>query len=119
MKTYGFARVHSHLLLQIVTISPLLAQTIDTGILGTVKESTGAVIAGAPVTISQAATGLSRTVATNGEGYYEVRYLRPGEYSAETHASGFRSERQTGIIIQIGQQARINFTMQVGALEER
>ena len=114
-----FAWVHSHILLSLLAISPLLAQTIDTGILGTVRDSTGAVVAGAPVTISQSTTGLTRTVGTNAEGYYEVRYLLPGEYSAETHVSGFRSERQTGIVIQIGQQARINFTIQVGAVEER
>src|SRR5437016_1688962 len=116
MKLNRFECVH---LLPLLAISSLFAQTIDTGILGTVRDSTGAVVAGATVTISQSTTGLTRTVAANAEGYYEVRYLLPGEYTAETHVSGFRSERQTGIVIQIGQQARINFTIQVGAVEER
>src|SRR5262249_2970482 len=95
------------------------AQTADTGILGTVADASGAIVSGATVTITQPATGLSRAVVTNGEGYYEVRYLLPGEYTAEVRATGFRTERQTGIVLQIGQQARINFAMQVGSLEER
>ena len=44
---------------------------------------------------------------------------RPGEYSVEVRASGFRTERQNGVLIQIGQQARINFVIQVGAIDER
>src|SRR5689334_10123915 len=102
-------------LLVVLSIGPLAAQTIDTGILGTVSDSTGAVVAHASVTISQRETGLTRTVTTNGEGAYELRYLLPGEYSVEARASGFRTERQNGVLIQIGQQARINFVIQVGA----
>src|SRR5262249_17163774 len=95
------------------------AQTTDTGILGTLSDATGATVSGATVTITQPATGQSHTVISNTEGYYEVRYLLPGEYTAEVRATGFRTERQTGIVLQIGQQARINFAMQVGSLEER
>ena len=80
MKLNRIAWVPSPLLLLFLAISTLSAQTIDTGILGTVTDSTGAVVAGAPVTIFQPATGLARTVATNAEGSYEVRYLMPGEY---------------------------------------
>ncbi|MBI3646437.1 MAG: TonB-dependent receptor [Acidobacteriales bacterium] len=111
------ASLHSFLLLSSIAILP--AQTIDTGILGTVTDATGAVVANAAVTITQPATGFARTVATNAEGFYEVRYLVPGEYTVEVRASGFRSEHRTGIVIQIGQQARINFAVQVGAVEER
>jgi hypothetical protein len=57
----------------------LAAQSLDTGILGTVTDSTGAVVTGASVTITQPATGFTRTVETSAEGAYEVRYLRPGE----------------------------------------
>jgi hypothetical protein len=57
-------------------------------------------------------------VATGNEGNYEVRYLVPGEYSVEVGAQGFLTERRTGIAIQIGQQARIDFGLQVGALQQ-
>jgi outer membrane receptor protein involved in Fe transport len=96
----------------------LRAQTIDTGILGDVKDPSGAVVANATVTITQPATGLSKTVATDSSGHYEVRYLVPGEYNVEVKADGFRTERQTGIVIQIGQRAQINFALQVGNVVE-
>ncbi len=96
----------------------LCAQTLDTGILGNVTDPSGAVVAGAAITISQPATGLARSVSTATEGKYEVRYLVPGEYTVEVRASGFRSERRTGINIQIGQQARIDFNLQVGEVVE-
>jgi hypothetical protein len=91
-------------------------QTLDTGILGTVADPTGAIVVGASVTITQPATGFTRTVATSAEGAYEVRYLLPGEYNVEVKASGFRGERRTAIVLQIGQQARINFALQLGQL---
>ncbi|HYM13664.1 MAG TPA: carboxypeptidase-like regulatory domain-containing protein, partial [Bryobacterales bacterium] len=114
-----FRRFSLGCVLLLLSIAALCAQTIDTGILGNVTDATGAVVANAAVTITQPATGLARTVATNAEGYYEVRYLLPGEYTVEVRTSGFRTERQTRIVIQIGQQARINFAVQVGAVEER
>lgn len=96
----------------------LRGQTLDTGILGTVTDPTAAVVAGATVTIVQPATGFTRTVTTLADGKYEVRYLTPGEYTVEVKAAGFRTERQRNIILQIGQQARIDFTLQVGEVSE-
>ncbi len=119
MRLDRFSSFHILLISLLVAVGTLSAQTVDTGILGTVADSTGASVAGAAITVTQPATGLARTVVSNAEGLYEVRYLLPGEYTAEARASGFRSERQTGIVLQGGQQARINFAMQVGSLEER
>jgi hypothetical protein len=96
----------------------LPAQTLDTAILGLVTDPAGAVVSGAEVTIAQRATGFSRTILTSAEGSYEVRYLLPGEYTVEVKAAGFRSERRTGVTIQIGQQARVNFALQLGQVVE-
>src|SRR5207247_3764499 len=93
-------------------------QSLDTGILGTVTDPNGAVVPGASVTISDAATGLVRTVTTGQEGGYEVRYLRPGNYAVEVRATGFRSERRTAINLQISQLARIDVTLLVGEVRE-
>jgi hypothetical protein len=101
----------------LLTTAILAAQTIDTGILGDVKDPSGAGLADATVTILQPNTGTTRVVKVEG-GHYEVRYLVPGEYTIEVKAQGFRIERRTGIVIQIGQQARIDFTMQLGNLTE-
>ncbi len=57
----------------------LYSQTIDTGILGTVTDPTGAVVSNATVSISQPSTGFSRTVQTSNQGAFEIRYLAPGD----------------------------------------
>ena len=54
-----------------------VAQTLDTGILGTVTDPGGALVASATVMITLPATGLTRSVITGPEGSYEVRYLTP------------------------------------------
>ena len=53
----------------------LQAQTVDTAIVGTVTDNTGAVVPGATVTISYPATGLVKNVVTSSSGEYSVTYL--------------------------------------------
>jgi outer membrane receptor protein involved in Fe transport len=96
----------------------LQAQTIDTAILGTIQDPAGAPVPGATVTILQPSTGLSHVSVTSQEGTYEARYLLPGEYVVETGPAGFRRERRTGVVIQLGQQARIDFSLKVGTVQE-
>ena len=96
----------------------LVAQTIDTAILGTVTDSGGGAVAGANVTVQEASTGFSRSITTSTAGSYEVRYLVPGAYTVTIQASGLRQERRTGILIQIGQQARIDFALQIGTVTQ-
>src|SRR5690349_7357808 len=98
------------------SVSSVQAQTVDTAILGTVLDPAGAPVAGASVTILLPTTGLSRVVTTSPAGTYEARYLIPGEYVVETGPPGFRGERRTGVVIQLGQQARIDFSLKVGTV---
>lgn len=96
----------------------LSAQTVDTAILGRVTDPQGSAIPKATITITESSTGVSRTANTSGEGTFEVRYLVPGEYTVEVGAAGFRTERRTGITIQIAQQARLTFALQVGEIQQ-
>ena len=93
-------------------------QTLDTGILGTITDPSGGVVAGVEVNITQTATGVRRTTQTAADGKYEVRYLVPGEYSVEARAQGFRAARASSVSIQINQQARLDFSLQVGEVQE-
>ncbi|MEB2363732.1 MAG: TonB-dependent receptor [Bryobacterales bacterium] len=106
------------LLLYLVGATCIGAQTIDTGILGTVSDSAGGRMAGAVVTITQPQTGLTRTIQTDASGQFEIRYLVPGEYTVEVMAAGFQKARRAGIQLQIGQQARLEFTLQVGDVQQ-
>jgi hypothetical protein len=96
----------------------VLAQTADTAIRGTVIDASGAVVPNASVEITAPATGFTRTVNTNTSGDYELRYLVPGEYEVGVTASGFNAQRRTGVLLQVGQQARIDFNLVVGAVAE-
>ena len=114
----GLGRNMSMFLAALTLSAPAFAQSADTAILGTVTESSCAVVPGAKITIQQPATGFVRTVLTGNEGLYEFRYLRPGEYTVEAGHPGFRTERRTGMVIEVNQQARIDFNLQVGDVVE-
>ena len=105
------------LVLLICPSGTLMAQSVDTGILGTVLDGTGAVIPGVDVTVTNAATGVAQTIVTSPTGTFEIRYLVPGDYVIQAAISGFRTERST-VAIRVGQLARVNFTLQVGSVGE-
>ena len=96
----------------------LSAQTLDTGILGTVTDPAGALVAGANVTITNTATGMQRVVKTSSDGNYEVRYLLPGDYTIQVQTPGFRTELRRRVVVQINQQARFDFAMQLGEVQQ-
>ena len=100
-------------------VASALSQTLDTAILGVVTDPSGASVPGAEITITQPATGFTQRILTNSEGAYELRYLRPGEYTVEVAASGFAPERRTNLAVQTGQASRLNFVLQVGQVSQR
>ena len=102
----------------VVAFNLLNAQTLDTGILGLITDPSGAVIAGASVTVTNTGTGVRRVAATAPDGKYEIRYLVPGQYTVEVTSPGFRPARASNLSIQINQQARLDFSMQVGEVAE-
>lgn len=96
----------------------LSGQTADTAILGRVTDAQGSVVPNANVKVVESSTHVERTARTGTEGNFEVRYLVPGDYTVEVSAPGFRTERRTGLIIQIAQQARIDFSLQLGEVQQ-
>ncbi len=112
------SRLRSVLLALIVFIPKgLVAQTVDTAILGTIVDPGGGAVANATVIATQLANGLTKSATTDSNGGYEFRYLLPGQYSVEIKANGFNSERRRGVEIQLGQQAKVDFTLQVGTVQ--
>jgi Carboxypeptidase regulatory-like domain len=96
----------------------LVAQTVSTEILGLVTDSSGAVIPAATVKITRLATGDVRTAATNASGNYVFPVLEIGEYGVTCSAAGFKTEVVHRITIELQQQARIDFHLQVGERAE-
>jgi hypothetical protein len=93
----------------------LSAQTATTGqIEGVVRDPSGAVIAGAKLTLTGDA-GLTREGQTNGEGSFLFTLVPAGTYKLETQASGFRPATAERIAVRITETARVDFAMVVAA----
>ena len=95
------------------------AQTTSTSILGTVSDSTGAVISGAKVTVTNSGTGVRRSELTSNTGDFNFPLLDPGEYEVTVEMAGFKTESRKNVTLELNQKARVDFTMQVGAQSER
>jgi len=96
---------------------PLCAQNYGE-INGTVTDPTGAVIAGATVTVTNTATNIARTVQTNASGNYTVPFLAPGLYDVRAEQAGFKAVSRAGVQLQVGASAQINIAMEVGEVTE-
>ena len=98
---------------------PALAQLPTATILGTVKDSTGAVVAGASVTVKNVDTGFSRTATTETDGSYRFNALPVGNYEEDVTDQGFNTESRTGLTLTVDQQAVVNISLTVGATAQR
>jgi Carboxypeptidase regulatory-like domain len=94
------------------------SQTSTGAIVGNVFDSTGAVVTGASITLTNSDTDVSRTVTSNEAGGYTVSLLPPGEYRIEVNAQGFKKYSQAGVQLRVQQQARVDIQLQVGELTE-
>jgi hypothetical protein len=94
------------------------AQQETATISGTITDATGAIVPNAVVIVTNVQTGISvRTEATEA-GTYVVPSLRPGDYSIAVERKGFQKTVRTGVTLQVAQVARIDVTLQTGALTE-
>jgi hypothetical protein len=94
----------------------LFGQAVTSSITGTVTDSSGAVVPGASVTITDRSEGVTRNMVTNSAGAYLVSALPAGTYTLIVTARGFKAYRATGIIVQSAQKIRADATLQVGAV---
>ena len=85
---------------------------------GTVKDSGGAVLTGATVTILNEGTAISRTLESDSTGRYSAPQLRPGTYSVTGTVAGFRTEVRSGIVLNVGGEAVVDLTLSVGTVSE-
>lgn len=101
--------------LALLLISPsLFAQSSQGTIQGGVFDQTGGAIAGAMVTVTDVARGLTRNLATDDAGQYVAAGLNPGTFTVRAEAKGFRAIEHTGVLVQVGQNIRVDLTLQPG-----
>ena len=85
---------------------------------GTITDPSGSVIANVKITFTNTETGLARTITTNESGQYVMPDLHIGHYNVKAEATGFKVGEQKNIFLQVGDRARVDFQMQVGAASE-
>src|SRR6185503_11435391 len=88
----------------------------NAALVGTVRDSQQAVIPGAMVTLTNSATGVQMDTKSDETGSYEFPLVRPGDYSLKVEQPGFQSFIMQSLVIVVGQRARVDATLQVGAV---
>ncbi len=115
-KRYAYSILLLAATLLVAAVPSLIAQTAGTGALtGTVKDSTGAVIPNATVTVTSAGTGQSRTATTSTDGSYQVGLLPPGTYSVKLSANGFQTVEIPSVTVTVTETGTLDETLQVGS----
>ncbi len=102
----------------LVFVSLVTAQGVRATVVGRVTDDTGAVVPGAKITITNVGTNDSRSVIVNDSGEYAVPQLAPGQYTVTAEYAGFNKVVRSGIVLETGQQARIDIALKVGTVSE-
>jgi len=90
------------------------AQTTTADVVGTVTDSTGAVLPNAKVSVENLATHVARMAQTTSSGEYDVPFLLPGHYSVRVELASFKTFSVADITLQVGDRARVDAQLQVG-----
>ncbi len=101
----------------LLVLSAAFVHAQDTASLtGTVRDATGAAVAGAQVTVSSTEHGIKRDTTTNATGEYSESALpAPATYSVTVTSKGFRKFEARGVVLNVAQKSRVDVTLQVGA----
>jgi len=105
----------SFLLALTLLVSSFCLAQIDTGsVVGVVRDPSGAVIAGATVTLTSRTTGVTRSVVTNDDGSYQFAAIPPGVYSVQASSTNFESAINSNVQIDVQSRPAVDFTLRVG-----
>jgi hypothetical protein len=85
---------------------------------GTVTDPSGAAIAGANITVTNLGTNLTVTVKSNDTGLYTAKELPAGTYRITVEAKGFKTSSNSGVSLNAGTTARLDFRMELGQARE-
>lgn len=95
------------------------AQVVGATLSGTVKDASGAAIAGAKVSAKNVATGVVTEIPADSVGFYTVPNLLPGMYEVTFSAQGFASQVASNVTLTVGAQQVLNSTLTVGQMNQK
>src|SRR3984957_11052069 len=112
------AQIVFALVLAATTGLPILSQTDTGSIVGTVRDPSGAVVAGAQVDITNTGTNVTTSFVTNTDGGYQALQLIPGTYSVKATRSGYAVAVEENIIVNVQTRAQVDFKLSVGSVQQ-
>ncbi len=97
----------------------LASASITGSISGVVTDKSGAVVSGATVVATDTLTGVKTTQKTDSKGFYNLPTLAVGTYELEISQVGFKTYRQTGLVIDANSALRVDASLAVGSISEK
>jgi Carboxypeptidase regulatory-like domain/TonB-dependent Receptor Plug Domain len=104
--------------LVICSVTKGLAQVDTATIVGTVRDSSGAVVPGASITATEVNTGIRTEVNSGADGNYVITPLKIGAYSLTVDAQGFQKVVRQNIVLNVQAGVRVDFSLQVGSVSQ-
>jgi hypothetical protein len=119
MKRWAAAIASVLFLSLVVWVGRAGAQTANTAIvLGTVTDPSGAIIAGATVTLTNTGTGISQTTTANAAGQYTFPSVRPGTYNVKVTMTGFQTAAVPNLAVNVSKSYQVNFKLVIGSVSQ-
>ncbi|MBI2818004.1 MAG: TonB-dependent receptor [Acidobacteria bacterium] len=111
-------RITDQIALYLLISALAVAQLPTATILGTIKDSSGAVVPGARVEARNTDTGQTRTAISGADGRFQISVLPVGTYEVRVEQPGFHVQLRGGVVLTIGREAVVSFTLELGPVEQ-
>ncbi len=93
-------------------------QAVSSTLVGTVTDSSGAIVPNATITATENRTGVARKTASTTDGVYTIPYLAPGEYRIEIENAGFKKFVRDKVDLEVSSTVRVDATLEPGNVNE-
>ena len=114
----GLRRISTLLALALLCAGAAFSQAVNGTIVGTVTDTSGGVVAGAKVTLTEVNTKIVHSGVTNQTGNYEFPDLPPGTYDVAAELAGFKKEVKAGVVLEANNSPRVDLKMQPGDVSQ-
>ncbi len=104
--------------LMLLLVTTASAQTFRGTILGSVSDTSGAVISGADVKVRNTGTGLERTTQTSGDGTYSIPELPIGTYTVTVSQGGFQTSQTSQVVVDVATERRVDVVLKAGQVSD-
>jgi hypothetical protein len=105
-------------LLSILFLAPAVWAQYGSSLQGTISDQSGAAVAGATVTATNQATGVSNSTQTNDSGFYRISGLPPGAYKVAVEAASFSKGTADDVVVAAEAARGLNISLQPGGAKE-